>query len=124
MSSLSPAKTEASASLPKKREAAPQSKYFASSPGYGAILSLQRTAGNRVVNEWLHSDSKTRSGVHLNPAPMMIQTKPANGQTSDTAGAATQSPSLTASSNPLLVEDEAAELQPGQMRKSDFLSQL
>lgn len=124
----------------------------ASSPAYSiqpaptgpraAILALQRTAGNRAVSQWLQSTeansaldgegSEARLEDSLSRLPVMLQTKSANGpsgnpaeqQADRAAAAATHQPETEAPARALIVEDEAEQVQSGQMRKSEFLSAL
>jgi uncharacterized protein DUF4157 len=130
----------------------PAQQEGASSPAYSiqpgpagpraAILALQRTAGNRAVSRWLQSTEansaldgegpQARLTDSLGGLSVMLQTKPANGssgnpaeqQADRAAAAATHQPEAEVPARALLVEDEAEPVQSGQMRKSEFLSEL
>jgi hypothetical protein len=65
----------------------------------GMFLSLQNTIGNRAVRQLLQAD--------------VTQTE-----------RATQTAAPAKPSRPLIVNDDAQQLQPGQMRKTEFLDQL
>src|SRR5438067_6001066 len=70
---------------------------------------------------------KKRDATSLSSTDVRIQRAPLNGESN--AGASTPNvsnrPHAAASpARSLIVEDESVELQPGQMRKSDFLAQL
>lgn len=75
------------------------------------------------------AEEETEPELQLKPAhDIMIQAAPATGATPATntaEPAATKEPTAKKSAAPaLIVEDDAQDLSPGQMRKSDFLSQL
>jgi hypothetical protein len=82
------------------------------------LLDLQRSAGNQQLSAWLQS------------API-IQTKSNDGGAADAserqadqvAEKATQGPAVSPAKS-LIVDDDSKQLQPGQMRKTDFLSAL
>ena len=92
-------------------------------PAASGVLDLQRDAGNRTVSEWLQSGLAHSAGV--------VQTKSNTGgaesiaerQADIAAEQATQETRVTAAKS-LLVDDDSRQLQAGQMKKSDFLSQL
>jgi hypothetical protein len=83
------------------------------------LLDLQQAAGNRALSDWLRSSTP------------LIQTKANNGaapdaaelQADQAAEQATQRPPQTATKS-LIVDDDAQQIQPGQMRKTDFLAAL
>ncbi len=85
---------------------------------HNSVLGLQRSVGNRAVAGLLQSDgdSETTRPVLSGAAPQ-IQRAPNNG-----APAPVTEPASAA--GPLIVEDDAATVAPGQMRKSEFLEQL
>lgn len=86
------------------------------------LLGLQRSAGNRAVVGLLESDGhpQTKPRVPSGAVPQ-IQRAPRNG-----AAASTPAPEVAAerAAGTLIVEDDAAKVGPGQMRKSEFLEQL
>lgn len=108
----------------------------------GTFLSLQNAIGNRAVSQLLQTDmGRPRQNgngngnggriVHpqLGAGPATIQTKPeAGGAVDQQAGNATEStrqtPEPAALARPLIVDDDARELLPGQMKKTEFLDQL
>lgn len=73
------------------------------------LVDLHEVAGNQAMVQLLGS------GV--------VQRKAKGAESGGAENGATPSPA-TAPAKPLLVEDEAKEVGPGQMRKSEFLSQL
>jgi Domain of unknown function (DUF4157) len=89
--------------------------------GQHAVLALQRAAGNRAVSQLLQTDTA---------APPMLQRKSEAGgpnttaPQTDTGAPTTGKPETQAPAPTLLVEDDAPQVQPGQMRKSEFLAQL
>ena len=93
-----------------------------SAPAASGLLDLQREAGNRTVSEWLQSGL---SGAHH---AGLIQTKSntagAEGIAERQADQAAEKATQITPAKSLLVDDEAKELQPGQMRKTEFLSAL
>jgi hypothetical protein len=75
------------------------------------------------------AEEETEPELQLKPAhDLMIQAAPATGATPATNTAksaeADKEPTAKKSAASLIVEDDAQDLSPGQMRKSDFLSQL
>lgn len=80
------------------------------------LLDLQRTAGNQTLSTWLQStpiiQTKSNEGGAENAAEQ---------QADQVAEKVTQSPAPTKS---LIVDDDSQQVQPGQMRKSDFLTAL
>lgn len=104
--------------------------------GPQTVLALQRAAGNRAVGGLLvggnghtepNGSGNGNGGVH---PTYFLQRKPANGasegaleQQADRVEAEVGAQAAT-SAKPLLVEDDAPTQQPGQMRKSEFLSAL
>jgi hypothetical protein len=80
------------------------------------LLDLQRTAGNQTVSAWLQStptiQKKSNDGGAENAAEQ---------QADQVAEKVTQDPAPAKS---LIVDDDSQQVQPGQMRKSDFLSAL
>lgn len=92
-----------------------------SAPSDSHIFDLQQVAGNRAVSSWLQAG--------LRPPDGSIQRKsndpsgdPAEQQADRAAEEAVKQPG--AARKPLIVDDEVRELQPGQMRKSEFLGEL
>ena len=79
------------------------------------LLDLQRTAGNQTVSAWLQSTS-------------VIQTKSNNAGGEDAAerqaDQAAEQAALGPVTKSLIVDDEVKQVQPGQMRKTEFLRQL
>jgi hypothetical protein len=79
------------------------------------LLELQRTAGNQTVSAWLQSRSA-------------VQTKSNNAGGEDAAerqaDQAAEHAALGPVTKSLIVDDEVRQVQPGQMRKSEFLRQL
>ena len=105
----------------------------------GTFLSLQNTIGNRAVSQLLQADmgqpqlngngngnSHKLTSLQLSTGSTTIQTKPQEGeqQAGGRTESATQTPEPPAPSRPLIVEDDAKDLQPGQMRKTEFLEKL
>jgi hypothetical protein len=95
------------------------------------VLALQRAAGNRAVGRLVaggngHGES---NGNGNGSSQYALQRKPANGagegaleqQAEKAESAVAKEP---AGGKALLVEDDAQSLQPGQMRKSEFLGAL
>ena len=87
----------------------------------GTFLSLQNTIGNRAVSQLLQADpahlGHNGNGHKLGHAAKSIQKKPQEG-------AAERTPEPEAPARTLIVEDDARDIQPGQMRKSEFLDRL
>lgn len=82
--------------------------------GHDSLLQLQRRAGNRAVTDLLVSSA----------APG-LQRAAKNGSPAPVAAQETSPPEPTATGpGPLIVEDDATNVGPGQMRKSEFLEQL
>lgn len=106
---------------------------------YAAILGLQRAAGNRAVTQWLRSsvghlasqgDGTPGLAVQdaqpvqvAQNAPTSIQTKPRDGEAGTQPAQGTE-PEAAGPPGVLIVDEGAEALQPGQMRKSEFLAQL
>ncbi|MDQ2974364.1 MAG: DUF4157 domain-containing protein, partial [Acidobacteriota bacterium] len=106
------------------------------------FFDLQREAGNRAVSEWLkagmHTSMLERERPVLRvrngptPGPVTIQTKPLNSgsatpaeqQADDAAHEVTKRSETGGLARSLIVEDDAQSVQTGQMKKSEFLSQL
>src|SRR5215213_2646802 len=89
------------------------------------FLSLQNAIGNRALGQLLKADmgQARPNGTGHAHTPATVQTKARDGEAS--AGAvATETPEPAAPAKPLIVNDDAKDLQPGQMRKSEFLDQL
>ena len=82
------------------------------------LLDLQRGAGNRTLTRWLQSGTP------------WIQTKSNDDSATDAAeqqadaAAETVTQNRQAPAKSLIVDDDAKQLQPGQMRKGEFLSAL
>ena len=75
---------------------------------HDSLLHLQRRAGNRAVVNLLEGPRLQRASNNGSPAPTPTpETEPS-----------------APSAGPLIVEDDAATVGPGQMRKSEFLEQL
>jgi len=81
-----------------------------------AVLALQRAAGNRAVGQLLQT--KLANGQENAPAEAEAD------RAANEATRAPEQPEREARTRPLIVEDDAERLQPGQMRKSDFLDEL
>lgn len=103
--------------------------------GYQGVLALHRAVGNRAVSRLLlpgraeslttgpgaqtHQDQIASPVPLTQTAPTIVQTKPQPG------GEGTRpAPEPPGPARALIVEDGTETLQPGQMRKSEFLSQL
>jgi hypothetical protein len=110
-------------------------------PGIRDVLSLQRSMGNRAISQLLQVGARapringngpeSALGRSMNSAPPVAQAKSMNGHSGDQArsssvGMAETPPGPTAESpaRPLIVGDESELIQPGQMRKSEFLDEL
>jgi uncharacterized protein DUF4157 len=81
------------------------------------LLDFQRGAGNRNLSRWLQSGTP------------WIQTKSNNDSAPDAAeqqadAAAEKATQKQTPAKSLIVDDDAQQVQPGQMRKTDFLSAL
>ena len=84
-----------------------------------SFLQLQRRAGNRAVLDLLAAQvPRNGKDVSLSSTSPHIQRAPDNG------GPTPESEPASASSGSFIVEDDAANVGPGQMRKSEFLEQL
>lgn len=93
----------------------------------GTFLSLQNTIGNRAVSQLLQADmaQARQNGNGNGHKPPLIQKKEAGGEASqNTTERATQAPESSAPARALIVNDDARQLEPGQMRKTEFLDQL
>jgi uncharacterized protein DUF4157 len=110
----------------------------------GTFLSLQNTIGNRAVSQLLQADMAQghqngngngnghRNGnghkaaqLKPNATTAHIQKKETEGQGSqNTTEQATQTPEAAAPARALIVNDDARQIEPGQMRKTEFLEQL
>jgi len=92
----------------------------------GTFLSLQNAIGNRAVSQLLQADPAHQghngngNDQKLRHAPKSVQKKPQEGALDET----TPAPEPEAPTRTLIVEDDTRDLQPGQMRKSEFLDQL
>ena len=100
-------------------KAAPRYSSAASSAPAAAgvgLLDLQRKAGNQTLSAWLQStpiiQTKSNDGGAENAAEQ---------QADQVAEKVTQTPAPAKS---LIVDDDSQEIQPGQMRKTDFLTAL
>jgi hypothetical protein len=80
------------------------------------ILGLQRTAGNRAVGKLL-----LRKCAECDEEEEQLHRKPAEATAE--ANTAAEEPEAAVAA-PMIVDDDVAELQPGQMKKSDFLAEL
>jgi len=106
----------------------PSSGVFDSTSG-DEFFDLQRDAGNRVVGDWLKA-RVNHSAFHETGPPVVqrpiIQRKPAsNGPTEGPSETAAEQRSETgAVARSLIVEDDARSVEAGQMRKSEFLTEL
>ena len=85
------------------------------------MLGLQRSAGNRAVVSLLESEGHPQTKPRVSGAVPQIQRAPRNGNLD---GQETAPEQTTSTAGALIVEDDAATLAPGQMRKSEFLEQL
>jgi hypothetical protein len=89
----------------------------------GTFLSLQNTIGNRAVSQLLQADpthlgqNGKGNGRKTGHAAKSIQKKAQEGAAERTAEP--EAPTRT-----LIVEDDARDLQPGQMKKTEFLDRL
>ena len=120
----------ASTTREQKQPVPPQSSFAGNSdtPASSSLLDFQREAGNRTVSKWLQSGL---SQAHGNSSAGVVQTKSntvgeesiAEREADTAAVQATQGPRTT-SAKSLLADDDAKQLQAGQMKKSEFLSQL
>lgn len=106
----------------------------------GTFLSLQNTIGNHAVSQLLQADlAQARQNgngnghkaapLTPNATPARVQKKDAEGGQNTTNGQntteqATQTPESSAPARILIVNDDARQLEPGQMRKTEFLEQL
>jgi|GEM_PF-2906629 len=93
----------------------------------GTFLSLQSTIGNRAVSQLLQADmgqhhQNGNGHLQLGIAPTTIQTKPQNGE--QAGGATERATEPAAPARQLIVDDDAKQLQPGQMKKTEFLDRL
>ena len=88
---------------------------------HDSLLHLQRRAGNRAVVNLLHVQRKEK----FSSTVPVLQRASENGNPVTTP-TPTPEPAEPATSTvgPLIVEDDAATVGPGQMRKSEFLEQL
>jgi hypothetical protein len=92
----------------------------------GTFLSLQTAIGNRALTQLLQADPARQghngngNGHALTHAAKSIQRKPENGAPETP----TQTPEQQAPARTLIVDDDARDLQPGQMKKSEFLNRL
>jgi uncharacterized protein DUF4157/putative zinc-binding metallo-peptidase len=89
------------------------------------FFDMQRDAGNRLVGQWLNlalRDS-TRPIIQRKPATAE-STTPAEQQANQAEEQTTQRAEKGALAPSLIVEDDAQSIQPGQMRKGEFLTQL
>lgn len=85
-----------------------------------SLEELQRSGGNQAMLQLLSTGALQTKSNGSQPTAAGLATTP--GATEGADAAATPAPVRVAPS--LIVEDEAKEVGPGQMRKSDFLSQL
>jgi len=86
-----------------------------------SLLGLQRSVGNRAVAGLLQSDGDPQTKLPiLSGATPQLQRAPRNGD----SPAPETVPEPATTTGPLIVEDDAAAVAPGQMRKSEFLEQL
>lgn len=106
----------------------------------GTFLSLQNTIGNRAVSQLLQADlaqaqqngngngnAHKRTALTPNATPARVQKKEAQGSqdtSQNTTEQGTQTAESSAPAHTLIVNDDARQLEPGQMRKTEFLEQL
>lgn len=103
------------------------------------FLSLQNVIGNRAVSQLLQAEmvqarqnnesNGNGSGPMLTPTqlstgPATIQTKSLDAQAGGSTERTAQIPESAAPVRPLIVDDDARELKPSQMRKTEFLDRL
>ncbi len=109
----------------------PSSGVFDSTSG-NEFLELQREAGNRAVGDWLkarvNNSAFQETGAPVlqrqRPQQQVIQRKPANNASENQDSAAEQKTETGVVARSLIVEDDAQSLEAGQMRKSEFLTEL
>jgi hypothetical protein len=107
----------------------PSSGVFDSTSG-NEFFDLQREAGNRVVGDWLkarvnNSAFQETGAPVVQPHQPIIQRKPANNASENQADSAAEPRTETGSvARSLIVEDDARSIEAGQMRKSEFLTEL
>jgi Domain of unknown function (DUF4157) len=105
------------------------------SASYGTILALQRAVGNEAVGHLLRPElddsSAATKGHELSYGlRTSIQTRPENGLADAPAEQQADCAALSEvqrrenQPRPLVVADDVAHLEPGQMRKNDFLDAL
>ena len=80
-------------------------------PALDPVFSLQRAAGNQAV-------------LRLLSGGTVLQKKPKEGAGDSGASAQAESNQEPVAAGPSLIVEDDADVKPGQMRKSDFLSQL
>ena len=124
---------QTAAKTPEQQQPPVVSGALASSPQSAqsdSLITLQQVAGNRVMSKWLQS--ALRPPADATPESSLghvVQRKsnepsqdPAEQQADRAAEEAVKQPGAARKS--LIVDDEVATLQPGQMRKTEFLSAL
>jgi len=84
--------------------------------GKNPLLGLQQQVGNRAVANLIESHGLSSTSPQIQRAP-----RDANSATPETTQAVEPE---AAAARALIVEDDAASVGPGQMRKSEFLEQL
>ena len=91
------------------------------------FLDLQREAGNQAVAGWLkarvNNSAFQEIGTPVVQQPI-IQRKPANNGSSEPQAETEQKTETGTVARLLIVEDDAQSLEAGQMRKSEFLTEL
>lgn len=116
----------ASTTLEQEPAAAPRKSSAVNSVASASGLQdFQREAGNRTVSEWLQS--RLSEEQHENGAGL-LQTKSkdagAEGIAERQADQAAEKATQITPAKSLLADDDAKELQAGQMKKGEFLGQL
>lgn len=91
------------------------------------FLDLQREAGNQAVADWLkarvNNPAFQEIGTPVVQQPI-IQRKPANNGSAEPQAETEQKTETGSVARSLIVEDDAKSLEAGQMRKSEFLTEL
>ncbi|HEU4511085.1 MAG TPA: DUF4157 domain-containing protein [Pyrinomonadaceae bacterium] len=89
------------------------------------FFDLQREAGNQVVADWFKARVNNSAFQRIGtPAVPVIQRKPANNGSAEPRAETEQRTETGAVARSLIVEDDAQSVEAGQMRKSEFLTEL
>ena len=81
------------------------------------VLSLQAAIGNRAVRQLLQVEAMQQAHKNNGNGHSQLKAAPPGNETQETLNEETPF-------SPLIVDDEVAELQTGQMRKTEFLDRL